>query len=128
MNYLDLAEVLAIHAEMIRLFGGTPAILDIGKVQSAVAQPQMTFGGQDLYPTIVEKAAALAFSLTTNHGFQDGNKRTGYAAMTVFLKTNGYEVVATVDEREATFLALADHRLTRDEFTDWLTRHVVPRS
>jgi len=48
--------------------------------------------------------------------------------MTVFLKLNGYNVTATVDEREATFLAVADHRLTRDELTDWVTRHVAPRS
>jgi death-on-curing protein len=128
MDYLELHDVLAIHEEMIRLFGGSAVILDMGKVESAVAQPRMTFGGQDLYPTAVEKAAALGFSLTTNHGFEDGNKRTGYAAMSVFLKLNGHDVAATVDEREATFLALADHRLTRDEFTDWLARHIVPRS
>ena len=73
MFYLDLDEVLAIHTEMVRLFGGSPAILDLGKIQSAVAQPRMTFGGQDLYPTVVEKAAALAFSIVTNHGFEDGN-------------------------------------------------------
>jgi death-on-curing protein len=128
MDYLELDDVLAIHAEMIRLFGGSAVILDIGKVESAVAQPRMTFGGQDLYPTLVEKAAALGFSLTTNHGFQDGNKRTGYAAMSVFLKMNGYDVAATVEAREETFLALADHRLSREQLTDWLARHVVPRS
>src|SRR5580704_7987260 len=109
MNYLDLDDILAAHAEMVRLFGGSTAILDIGKVESAVAQPQMTFGGQDLYPTLEEKATALGFSLMTNHGFEDGNKRAGYAALVIFLKVNGHDIRATQDEKEAICMAVADH-------------------
>ena len=125
MNYLDLGEVLAIHAEMIRLFGGADAIMDIGKVESAVAQPHMTFGGQDLYPTVEEKATALGFSLMTNHGFQDGNKRVGYGALIVFLKTNGYDIRASQDDKEAICLAVAAHKAGRDDLLEWVKRHIV---
>jgi death-on-curing protein len=126
MIYLTLDQVLEIHAEAIRRHGGDPAIHDLGLVDSAVAQPQMTFGGVDLYPTLVEKAAALGFSLTTNHGFKDGNKRVGFAALDIFLRLNGYKVEAAVDDAEAESLGVADHKITRDAFTTWVRQHVVP--
>ena len=69
-------------------------------LESALAQPQMTFGGEDLYPTLVDKAAALGYALIKNHPFLDGNKRTGHAAMEVFLVLNGYEIHADVEEQE----------------------------
>jgi death-on-curing protein len=105
--------------------GGRPGVLDRGKIESAVAQPQMTFGGQELYPTLAEKAA-LGFSLACNHGFIDGNKRIGHAAMEVFLVLNGHEIAAPVDEQEDVFLRLAGGQMSRDEFTEWVRQHVVP--
>lgn len=126
MIYLSLDQVLEIHAECIRLHGGNPTILNLGLVDSAVAQPQMTFAGVDLYPTLVEKAAALGFSLTSNHGFQDGNKRVGFTAMDTFLRLNGYKIVAPLDESEAVSLAVASHAMSRDPYTEWVRQHVVP--
>ena len=61
MRYLRLDEVIAVHARVIRLSGGSEGVRDLGALDSAVAQPRMTFGGQDLYPTVAEKAAALSF-------------------------------------------------------------------
>jgi death-on-curing protein len=87
----------------------------------------MTFSGQDLYPTIVEKAASLGFSLIKNHPFVDGNKRAGHAAMEVFLLLNGYEIDASVDEQEQVILQLAAGELDRNAFTEWLRVHVVER-
>ena len=81
---------------------------DRGAIESAVAQPEMTFGGDDLYPTIAEKAAALGHSLIQNHPFIDGNKRVGHAAIEVFLVLNGYEISASVDEQEQTVLTVAN--------------------
>ena len=75
---------------------------DIFGVQSALAQPQMTFGGQDLYPTLESKAAALCFSLVTNHPFIDGNKRIGHAATETFLVLNGFALEAGIDDAEQT--------------------------
>jgi death-on-curing protein len=88
----------------------------------------MTFDGQDLYPTIEEKAAALGFSLVLNHPFVDGNKRVGHAAMEVFLMLNGFEIVAPVDDQERTILRLAAGELSRDEFLAWIRRNVQART
>ncbi|MEO1149149.1 MAG: type II toxin-antitoxin system death-on-curing family toxin, partial [Cyanobacteria bacterium J06638_22] len=73
--------------------------------------PRMTFGGEDLYPTLVDKAAALGFSLVMNHPFVDGNKRTGHAAMETFLVMNDLEILAPVDEQELIILSLYSTRL-----------------
>jgi death-on-curing protein len=126
MQYLDLDQVLAIHAAVIAAHGGTPDIHDRGLVESAVNQPRMTFDGVDLYLTLVEKAAALGFSLTANHGFKDGNKRVGFTAMDVFLRMNGFRVSADVDDAEAVSLAVADHRMNRDDFAKWVREHIAP--
>ena len=96
-------------------------------MESAVAQPLMTFGGQELYPTVAEKAAALGFSLIKNHPFNDGNKRIGHAALETFLILNGYEIGATVDEQERVILGVAAGEMGRDGFTDWLRAHITER-
>ena len=98
MRYLTLAEVLQLNTSIIEQSGGASGILDLGLLESALGQCRMSFGGQDVYPTLAEKAAALCFSIVQNHPFVDGNKRTGHAAMEVFLILNGYELDADVDE------------------------------
>ncbi len=84
LEFLTLDDVLELHEEMINAIGGSHGVKDRDSLESAIAQPQMTFGGEDFYPTLSEKAAAFAFSLIQNHPFHDGNKRTGHAAMTLF--------------------------------------------
>jgi death-on-curing protein len=126
MTYLTVEQVMVIHAAVIAAHGGDPAVHDAGLVDSAVSQPQMTWGGQDLYLTLPEKAAALGFSLTKNHGFKDGNKRVGFTTMDTFLRLNGYRIVAPVDDAEETMLAVADGHMGRDEFTVWVRTHVEP--
>jgi death-on-curing protein len=107
--------------------GGSVGIHDLGALESALAQPRVTFGGEELYPAVIEKASALGFSIIKNHPFVDGNKRTGHAAMETFLVLNGYEIEATVDEQERIILQVAAGELGRDEFTDWLRSHVVEK-
>ena len=92
MRYISLSEVLELHRRIIEESGGSTGLRDLGGLESAIAQPHMTFGGRDLYPTLIEKAAALCFSLVQNHPFIDGNKRVGHAAMEVMLILNGYDV------------------------------------
>ena len=87
-----------------------------------------TFGGDDLYPTVTEKASALGFSLIQNHPFVDGNKRIGHAALETFLVINGCEIDASVDEQEQIILLVASGLMKRDEFTTWLRNHVTPIS
>ena len=125
MIYLERDEVIRLHELLIAQSGGSSGIRDAGLLDSAVAQPQMSFGGVDLYPTIVEKASALGFSLILNHAFIDGNKRIGQASMEAFLVVNGYEIQESVDAQEAVILDVAAGRMTRDEFTEWLRDHVT---
>jgi death-on-curing protein len=81
----------------------------------------MTFGGDELYPSLIDKAAALCFSLVMNHPFVDGNKRIGHAAMETFLILNGHELVANVDDAESLFLKLAAGDVERVEFVAWVS-------
>jgi death-on-curing protein len=88
----------------------------------------MTFGGQDFYPNLAEKAVALGFSQVCNHPFLDGNKRVGHAAMETFLVLNGWELAAAVDEQEQVILRLAAGSLNREEFAAWVQSHLEQRS
>jgi death on curing protein len=124
IRYLALAEVLELHRSVIDRWGGANGIRDLGALESALAQPRQSFAGQDLYPDITSKAAALCFSLVLNHPFVDGNKRIGHAAMETFLMINGHELRAAVDEQERIMLDLAAGNLSRDPFAEWIKQHV----
>lgn len=125
MYYISIEEVLELHKNRIIETSDSPmGVLNPNGLESAVAQPHMTFGGRDCYPTIVEKAAALCFSLIQNHPFVDGNKRVGHAAMEVFLKRNGYEIDATVDIQEQIILGVASGCVSRDQLVSWLEEHL----
>lgn len=124
MRFLTVAEIIELHQRVILQSGGSYGVRDLGMVESAVAQPQMAFAGQDLYPTLEEKAAALCFSLVMNHPFVDGNKRIGHAAMETFLVMNGHHIEAEIDESEQVILRLAAGEMRRSEFARWVTEHV----
>ena len=126
-RYLTMEEVLDLHALVLQQSGGMPGVRDLNGLDSAVAQPAMAFGGQDLYSSMAEKAAALAFSLVMNHPFFDGNKRIGHAAMETFLVLNGHELIAPTDEQEKVILDLAAGLTKRPDFTDWVRNHVKQR-
>ncbi|RCJ16221.1 death-on-curing protein [Nostoc sp. ATCC 43529] len=125
--YLLLVEVLGLHRQIIEQSGGKLGIRDLGGLESAIAQPRMTFGGEDLYPKIIDKAVALGFSIIMNHPFIDGNKRTGHASMETFLILNGIEISASVDEQEQVILAVASGELKREAFAEWLLQHTTAR-
>ena len=125
MRYISISEVIELHRRIVEQSGGASGLRDLGGLESAIAQPRMTFGGQDLYPTLIEKAGALCFSLVQNHPFVDGNKRLGHAAMEVFLILNGHEIQASVDEQENLILGVASSQISRDSLVGWLTNHVL---
>ena len=114
MCLLSLEEVLELHRLVLAQTGGGAGLRDLGALQSAVAQPQLT-GGADLYPTVLEKAAAMCFSIVSNHPFVDGNKRVGHAALETMLVMNGLELDVGVDDSERIMLALAAGELERSE-------------
>jgi death-on-curing protein len=124
VRYLSLGEVLELHRRIVAETGGASGLRDLGALESAVAQPRMTFGGQDLYADLADKATALGFSLIQNHPFVDGNKRVGHAALEVFLVLNGADLGATVDEAEHTILDVASGHLKREGFTEWVRSHI----
>ena len=125
MRFLTLIEVLELHRRVIEQSGGASGIRDLGLLESAIAQPRVTFDGEELYRSLLEKAAALGFSIIMNHPFVDGNKRTGHAAMEVFLFLNGTEINASVDEQEYVVLAITSGELRREGFVKWLQQNVA---
>jgi len=125
VRYLTVGEVLEIYNRVMERSGGGVGILDLGALESAVAQPRMTFNDEELYPTIVEKASALGYSIIQNHPFVDGNKRAGHAALETFLMLNEYEISANVDEQTEIVLGVASGKIDRKTFTEWLQNHIV---
>jgi death on curing protein len=128
IRYLSLEEVLELHRLALQQTGGLDGVRDLGGLESAIVQPQMTFGGQDLYPCLPTKATALGFSLVCNHPFFDGNKRVGHLAMEMFLVLNGQELTAGVDEQEAIVIHLAAGELSREKCAGWVRSRMSPFS
>ncbi len=126
MKYLGLVDVVYLHGRLIVQSGGSAGLRDQSGLESALAQPRMTFGGVDLYPDIATKASALCFSLVLNHPFIDGNKRVSYAAMRLFLLLNDWTIIADVDDAEQTVLRLAAGELERDELIAWIRSRIAP--
>jgi death-on-curing protein len=127
MRFLTLIEVLELHRKIIEQSGGAVGIRDLGLLESAIAQPRMTFGRAELYQSLPEKAAALGFSIIMNHPFVDGNKRTGHAVTETFLILNGLEINTSVDEQERVVLAIASGILTREAFAECVHRNIIIR-
>lgn len=121
--FLTTPQVLFIHDQMVKRFGGSLGVRDLGLVESAVARPKSTFGGQYLYNSIFDKAAALLQSLLKNHPFVDGNKRTALTSAGLFLKKNGYKLV-NQHKKEVEFAVRVDNgNLTVEQISKWLKEH-----
>lgn len=123
--YPDVADVILIHTEMIALFGGRDGVRDYFLLDSALERPKATFGGEDLYPGIFEKTAALIQSLILNHPFDDGNKRTAITTCALFLHLNGYEVNLPIKESILFTLHVDNHTLTLEQIAAWLEKHCI---
>ncbi len=123
MHYLTVEQVLFIHARLIAETSGTHGVRELGLLISAVARPQAVFGGQDLYPDLFSKAAALLESLVGNHAFVDGNKRTAITAAGLFLRNNGYRLAADNQQLEAFTLQCARRLVSLDQIAFWLKSH-----
>jgi len=104
-HFLDIHRVLQIHLDLIKAYGGDEGVRDLGLLQSAVAMPQASFGGELLHKDLCEMAAAYLYHIVQDHPFVDGNKRTGAAAAIIFLAMNDVEIEA--DEEGLVDLTLA---------------------
>ena len=118
--YLSVMQIIDLHERQVGSFGGSAGLRDKGALEAAAARWQMTFGGEDLYPELAEKAAALLHSLVMNHPFVDGNKRVGAIAAELFLNPNGMELMAEDEELVDVTLAVARGEVSAEALAIWL--------
>lgn len=126
IHYLTVEEVLLIHEMAVLRYGGSPAGVNLGRLEASVAAPMQTMFGDDLYPDLWSKAAALLFSLIENHPFTDGNKRTGLAAALEFLERNGHTLaMSNIDELYSFVIDIAAGNLERKAIAAWIQAHSI---
>ena len=125
MIRLSKAQILLIHDQLITETGGSSGLLDEGLLDSALNAPFQTFGEEDVYPSLQQKAARLCFGLVKNHPFVDGNKRIGAHAMLVFLALNGVELQHSQTELSDVILRLAAGEIEAQELLRWILSHQI---
>lgn len=121
---IDIQEVIDIHNTLIASFGGSNGIRDYNLLVSVINRPSAGIGDSEFYPSIHEKAGALIESIVNNHPFVDGNKRTGYVMMRLFLLRNGYDIEASQDEKYDFVMGIASGSLTFEPITSWILSHL----
>ena len=121
--YLTLEQIIIIHEDQIVRYGGSSGLRDVALLESTVFRPQSSFGGEDLYSTIFDKASALMHSLILNHPFIDGNKRTGIASMLVFLELNGYRLRVIQKALVNVALGVESKKIDIEKLSAWLKKY-----
>jgi death-on-curing protein len=124
VEYLAVGQVLVLHEQQLQRYGGATGLRDRGAFESALARPAATFGGEDLYADIAEKAAALMHSLALNHPFVDGNKRVAAFAAIVFVESNDHAFLATPGELVETTLAVAQGEMAVEALAIWFRQRL----
>lgn len=124
MRVLSKRQILMLHSMLVAQSGGADGLRDEGLLESAINTPLQTFGGQELYPTVLEKAARLGYGLIHNHPFLDGNKRIGTHAMLVFLDINNITLSYEDDDLIAAILRVASGDMDEGELLEWLKIHI----
>jgi death on curing protein len=122
---IDVRQIIAIHEILIKRFGGSKGIRDMNGLESAIYRPFHTFDQKELYPAIVQKSAALFESLIINHPFIDGNKRTAYVAMRLFLLQNNLDVHCTEDEKYLFVIKASQGKIKFKEIHQWLESNII---
>ncbi|MGC4100904.1 type II toxin-antitoxin system death-on-curing family toxin [Ferruginibacter sp.] len=117
--------ILKLHELSIIKYGGSQGIRDEGLMESAISRPYQTFGGEDLYPTEIEKAAAIAESIIINHPFVDGNKRTGYLAMLAILEEGKLELSPSNDTIYSFVIKISTGEIKFEQIVEWLKQNTA---
>jgi len=125
MIILTTDEIIEVHAKLIKATGGSPGLRDMGLLESAVLGCNQTFGGEDLYPTVIEKASRMAYSICKNHPFVDGNKRVAVTALLAILRMNDIMLSFSQEELIHLGLGVADGSLGYDDIIAWVNKHVI---
>jgi death-on-curing protein len=118
--FLELSDVLTIHQQQIEAFGGIFGIRDKGLLESAVAMPQASFGGEYLHTNLFEMSAAYAFHIAENQPFLDGNKRTALTSALVFLDINGFIVLDEEMKLYEALIAIANKNMDKYDLAELL--------
>jgi death-on-curing protein len=121
---ISVHEVEQLHHTLIENFGGSHGVRDLPALNSALARPFQTFDGRELYPSVFEKAASLIESILVNHPFIDGNKRTGYTLLRLFLIYNGFDIIASQDNKYEFVIDIASGTLKFEGIVSWLQTNV----
>lgn len=124
MIRLTKQQVIMLHQDVIAQSGGSPEIRDEGLLDSALNAPFQTFAGMELYPTIIDKAAHLGYSLIKNHAFVNGNKRIGTHVMLAFLMLNGIDVDYEDEGLIQLILGVAAGEISSEQLLAWLQAHI----
>lgn len=127
IKFLTKETLLAFHEDQIKSYGGKSGIRDEGLLESALAQPEASFGGEYVHKTIYEMAAAYGFHICQNHPFYDGNKRTALIAIYTFLFVNGYQLQADKKSLYAIVMDLASGNVEKEELAAYLEEHCEKR-
>lgn len=122
IEYLTIEQVIIIHDDLIKKDGGLPGIRDINLLWSAIDAPKMAFYGQEMYPTVYEKAATYLYHIIGNHPFNDANKRTGAAVVLTFLTFNKAEIRFFDEDLEFLSVEVAKGNKTKEEIVCWLRK------
>ena len=122
---LTLPDICELHTQLEGSFILSPGIRDKNLLASAVKTPFQTFMGNDLYPSIYDKAAQLCYGIANNHPFTDGNKRTALHSMYVYLIINGYDITATQQDVENLIINVAAGRMDNTELSKWLQENTI---
>ena len=125
MIRLSKPQIFLLHEQLIAETGGSSGLRDEGMLDSALNAPFQTFGGEDVYPSLQQKAARLCFGLVKNHPFVDGNKRIGAHVMLVFLALNGIELQHTQTELSDVILQLAAGTIQSSDLLSWILAHQI---
>ena len=121
-TFLTLAEVIEIHHDQIQRYGGEKGVRDMGLLESALAQPEASFGGEWLHKDLFEMASAYAYHIAQNHPFIDGNKRAALACALVFLELNGTGITDSQGKLKNAMLAIASGKLKKQDFSSLLRK------
>ena len=123
MIWVTADDVILIHSRIIQTTGGIEGLRDRAGLEAAIAAPLQSFGGEDLFPSDIEKIARIGFGLASNHAFLDGNKRIGAMMTQLLLKWNGYQLCLKQGELADMFIAIADGTSNEQDLLNWIQEH-----
>ena len=123
MIWVTADDVILIHRRIIQTTGGIEGLRDRAGLEAAIAAPLQSFGGEDLFPSDIEKIARIGFGLASNHAFLDGNKRIGAMMTQLLLEWNGYQLRLKQGELADMFIAIADGTSNEQDLLNWIQEH-----